>query len=222
MFIGKSAIRVSHHCRRDLVSIFSHSLLSLHTNTMLLSVIFGFMEIMVLFLTPSSAVKTLEVRLGAAVTLQCDLSYHYEINWLRMNSEMKPELVMVLGLNNHGHLSVTWSTNSSNFQGFINNRFIQLRIARVSDADLVTYFCAAINEKRLEFGEGMRLRAVLDVQQPPDQNLTHCQGSDTKSEDSRGHFHTHMIISGVLNCGVLLMVFTIIAVHIMTSERSLC
>ncbi|KAF4071319.1 hypothetical protein AMELA_G00271840 [Ameiurus melas] len=84
------------------------------------------------------------------------------------------------------------------------------------------YFCAAINEKQIEFGEGLRLYAVLDVQQPPDQNLTHCQGSDTKPKDSGGHFRTHMIISGGLNCGVLLMVFTVIAVHIMTSERKLC
>lgn len=41
MFIGKSAIRVSHLCRWDLISIFSHSLHSLHTNTMLQSAIFG-------------------------------------------------------------------------------------------------------------------------------------------------------------------------------------
>lgn len=106
---------------------------------------------------PLLAVKTLEVQLGAAVALPCNLSYHYEINWLRMSSEMKPELLMVLGLNNDGGLSITWSSNSSRFQGFIKNRFIQLRIVQVVEADLITYFCAAINEKRIEFGEGVRL-----------------------------------------------------------------
>lgn len=70
---------------------------------------------------------------------------------------MKPELLMVLGLNNDGQLSITWSSNSSSFHGFIQNRLFQLRIERVSDADLVTYFCAAVNEKRIEFGEGLRL-----------------------------------------------------------------
>lgn len=106
---------------------------------------------------PSLGVKTLEVRLGTAVTLQCDLSHLYEINWLRMSPEMKPELLMVLGLNNDGQLSITWSSNSSSFHGFIQNRLFQLRIERVSDADLVTYFCAAVNENRIEFGEGLRL-----------------------------------------------------------------
>lgn len=70
---------------------------------------------------------------------------------------MKPELLMVLRLNNNGELSITWNSNSSSFQGFMKNRFLQLRIGRVSDADLVTYFCAAINEKWIEFGEGMWL-----------------------------------------------------------------
>lgn len=79
--------------------------------------------IMVLSPKLSLAVKTLEVRLGAAVTLQCDLSYHYEINWLRMSSEMQPELLMVLGLNNNGELSITWNSNSSSFQGFVKNCF---------------------------------------------------------------------------------------------------
>lgn len=105
----------------------------------------------------SLAVKTLEVRLGAVVTLQCDLSYHYEINWLRMSSEMQPELLMVLGLNNNGELSITWNSNSSSFQGFVKNCFLQLKIGRVSDTDLITYFCASINKKRIEFGEGPRL-----------------------------------------------------------------
>ncbi|GAA6067924.1 uncharacterized protein LOC113545734 [Tachysurus ichikawai] len=197
---------------------------SLHTNTMLNSAFFGFIGIIVLSPQPSSAVKPLEVRLETAVTLQCDLSYHYEINWLRMSSDMNPELLMVLGLKNDGDLSVYWSSNSSSFQGFIKNRFIQLRIVRVSEADLVTYFCVAMNEKRIEFGEGMRLYAVSNVQQPqnPDQNLTRCQDSDTGSQDPKGLFHTHIMISGVLSCGVLLMIFTIVAVHLMTSERKLC
>lgn len=112
---------------------------------------------MVLSPKPSLAVKAVEVGLGAAVALQCDLSHHYEINWLRMSSEMEPELLMVLGLNNNGDLSITWNSNSSSFQGLFKNRIFQLRIVRVSEADLVTYFCAAINEKQVEFGEGLRL-----------------------------------------------------------------
>lgn len=125
--------------------------------------------IIVLSPQPSSAVKPLEVRLETAVTLQCDLSYHYEINWLRMSSDMNPELLMVLGLKNDGDLSVYWSSNSSSFQGFIKNRFIQLRIVRVSEADLVTYFCVAMNEKRIEFGEGMRLYG-----KEQDDETSHC------------------------------------------------
>lgn len=106
---------------------------------------------------PLSGVKTLEVSLGAEVTLQCGLQYHYEINWLRMSSKLNPELLMVLGLNNNGDLSITWNSNSSSFQGFCSNRLLQLRIVRVSEADLVTYFCAALNEKQIDFGEGLRL-----------------------------------------------------------------
>ncbi|KAG7314234.1 hypothetical protein KOW79_022730 [Hemibagrus wyckioides] len=191
---------------------------------MLQSALFGFIGIMVLSPKLSSAVKALEVRLGKAVTLQCDLSYHYEINWLRMSSDMTPELLIALGLKNNGELSVNWNSNSSRFQGFIKNRLFHLRILRVSGADLLTYFCAAMNEKQLEFNEGKRLYVASDAQQPqnPDQNLTRCQEPDTRPEDPRGHFHTHMMISGVLNCGVLLMVFTIIAVHLMTSERKPC
>lgn len=113
--------------------------------------------IMVLSPKPSSAVKALEVRLGAAVTLQCDLSYHYEINWLRMSTDMTPELLIALGLKNNGELSVNWNSNSSRFQGFIKNRLFHLRILCVSGADLLTYFCAAMNEKQLEFNEGKRL-----------------------------------------------------------------
>lgn len=64
---------------------------------------------------------------------------------------------MALGLNNNGDLSVTWTSNSSSFQGLIKNRFIQLRIVQVSEADLATYFCTAINKKRIEFGEAMQL-----------------------------------------------------------------
>lgn len=112
---------------------------------------------MVLSPKPSSAVKALEVRLGVAVTLQCDLSYHYEINWLRMSTDMTPELLIALGLKNNGELSINWNSNSSRFQGFIKNRLFHLRILRVSNADLLTYFCAAMNEKQLEFNEGKRL-----------------------------------------------------------------
>ncbi|KAI5087592.1 hypothetical protein C0J45_22081 [Silurus meridionalis] len=168
----------------------------------------------------SLAAKTQEVRLGAAVTLQCDLSNRYEINWMKMSSDMKPELLMVLGLKNNGDLSITRNSNSSSFRGFFQNRLFQLRIVRVSEADLGVYFCLAVNQRHLELGEAIRLDAVLDVKQPqPDQNLTHCQSyGDSKSEDSGRPFHTHMIVSAVLNCGVLLMIFTIIIVHVLASK----
>ncbi|KAM9450055.1 uncharacterized protein Hap1MRO34_022536 [Clarias gariepinus] len=143
---------------------------------MLWSVIIRFLGIVVLPATPSLAAKALEVRLGAAVTLQCNLSYHYEINWVRMSSEMNPELLMVLGLNKNGDLSITWNSNSSSFQGFINNRFIHLKIVHVSQTDLVTYFCAAVNDKQIKLSEGMRLYALLDEKQTPAENLTISQG----------------------------------------------
>lgn len=74
-----------------------------------------------------------------------------------MSSEMKLEPLMVLGLKNNGVLSTTWNSNSSSFQGFYKNRFFLLRIVQVSETDLATYFCAAMNERQIEFGEGLRL-----------------------------------------------------------------
>ncbi|KAI5620132.1 hypothetical protein C0J50_20298 [Silurus asotus] len=170
--------------------------------------------------TPLAA-KTREVRLGAAVTLQCDLSNRYEINWMKMSSDMKPELLMVLGLKNNGDLSVTRNSNSSSFQGFFQNRLFQLRILRVSEADLGVYFCLAVNQRHLELGEAIRLDAVLDVKQPPDQNLTHCQSYGGKT--CRNHepyyveysssvffYTTHILCPTVTSC--LLIEFFILVI----------
>uniref|UniRef100_A0A8B9RBI0 Ig-like domain-containing protein n=1 Tax=Astyanax mexicanus TaxID=7994 RepID=A0A8B9RBI0_ASTMX len=104
---------------------------------------------------PSNALKKMEVNLGQSQMLKCDMSYHHEINWIRMDDQAKPKTLMVMGLKNDGAMSVAWNFNDSHFEGCVVDRFIGLRIYQVSESDLATYFCAASHNKRMEFGEGI-------------------------------------------------------------------
>ncbi|KAG9259634.1 hypothetical protein AMEX_G27141 [Astyanax mexicanus] len=177
------------------------------------SLLFACFVILVLSLKPSNALKKMEVNLGQSQMLKCDMSYHHEINWIRMDDQAKPKTLMVMGLKNDGAMSVAWNFNDSHFEGCVVDRFIGLRIYQVSESDLATYFCAASHNKRMEFGEGIRLQTQEKLTQ---------HGQDEGLFSSSGEkFHSHVIIAVALSCGMLLMVVTLIGVHIKTQKRQI-
>ncbi|KAK1792839.1 hypothetical protein P4O66_012748 [Electrophorus voltai] len=174
---------------------------------MLLSLWFVFIVILVFPLKSLKALKMAEAKLGHSITLMCGMSYHHEINWLRMGLDLKPKTLMVMGLKNDGDLSVSWNSNESHFEGCVQNRFIGLKILKVLHSDLVTYFCAASNGKRMEFGEGICL--YTNHSEPTSHNTPQATPVTPKG----GLTQTHLIIALMLCVGLLLMVLTIIAVH---------
>ncbi|KAL7855571.1 hypothetical protein AOLI_G00191750 [Acnodon oligacanthus] len=173
-----------------------------------------FAWIAVLILSSVKSLKALQektVTLGEPVTLKCDMSYHHEIYWVKLGADYQPKTVMVMGLKNDGALSVAWNSNETHYEGCVVERLIGLKISKVSERDLAMYFCAASIGKPMEFGEGVRLQ-TKETQAPSKQD------SETSS-GSRGPFNTHIIIAGALSCGLLLMVVTIVAVHVMTNRK---
>ncbi|KAI4905848.1 hypothetical protein NFI96_021758, partial [Prochilodus magdalenae] len=126
-----------------------------------LSPLFACIAILVLPLMSLKALKETTVRLGDGVTLKCDMSYHHEINWLKMDEDAQPKSVMVMGLKNDGALSVAWNSNETHYEGCVVERLIGLRIFNVSDSDLGMYFCAALSGKVMVFAEGIRLQSLL-------------------------------------------------------------
>lgn len=96
-----------------------------------------------------------EVKLGDAVSINCNLSFFSEIHWLKMSAEGQPTSLLVTILKHDGELSTVWNSKPTHFEGL--KRSTGLKILNVSANDLGTYYCATFKGKEMNFGKGVKI-----------------------------------------------------------------
>ncbi|XP_075209728.1 Ig kappa chain V-V region T1 [Chanos chanos] len=141
-----------------------------------------------------------QIQIGDYVTLDCNISFHHEITWLRVRSGMDPEVVVVAGLNSDGQMSTVWSMGSNHFSGSVKNRSIALIIRNVSEEDLGSYYCVTKDGRMLQFGKGAHLYETLKI--------------------SCGSSQLYQIYAAVLGIGQLMMIVAVVIVHMKTKKRN--
>ncbi|KAI4885669.1 hypothetical protein NFI96_026596, partial [Prochilodus magdalenae] len=166
----------------------------------------------------SAALKRIPVKLGQNATVPCEMSYHQKIYWLRMGPEAQPKQLMVISLKNDGELTILHPSNDSKIHGCVLERFIGLRILRVAESDLGTYFCATYDQ-HMKFGEGVEIYTTQQSSEERVQNLTHNCGQAHSTFEEPDTSQAHMIIAVAMSIGLLIMVLTISFVHVKTSRR---
>lgn len=96
-----------------------------------------------------------EVQLGDIVICPCDISYHYEITWLKHNPEQTPAVLLFVSLNDgtviYGH------QHNLCFEAQIANRSLALKIKTVEDVDLGLYYWIGKVGKMMMLGGESRL-----------------------------------------------------------------
>lgn len=95
------------------------------------------------------------VQLGDTAILLCNISYHYEITWLKHNPEQTPDVLLCVSLN--GGNIIYGHRPNLRFEAEIANRSLALKMNTVEDADLGLYYCMGKVGKSMMLGGGSRL-----------------------------------------------------------------
>ncbi|XP_007248725.3 uncharacterized protein LOC103038664 isoform X1 [Astyanax mexicanus] len=221
------------------ISLKGNNTVSAFNHTMLLS-LYLFTAVFLPF-TALEAVEMLEVELGQAVTLKCNISLHHEIFWLKVSMEDKPRLLMVAGLKSDGIVSDVWNYDTSRYRGSLglDERFFGLKILHVLKSDLASYYCGTLDGKRMEFEEGVHIYAkpaqpktstntekITSYEQGmPAQpetklnttNITSNRNDPVPSVAENG-FNPYTIFAAVLGVGQLGMLLAVVVVHLIAGR----
>lgn len=109
-------------------------------------------------LRPLQAFEMKEVHLGDTVEIECNISFHHDITWLRMNNGQPPLVLMVTSLISDGAITITYQDKyHGSSTARVKGRFVAMTIKNISVNDLGLYYCTRIKDKVLTFGAGVYL-----------------------------------------------------------------
>ncbi|XP_015461144.2 uncharacterized protein LOC103038664 isoform X2 [Astyanax mexicanus] len=201
------------------ISLKGNNTVSAFNHTMLLS-LYLFTAVFLPF-TALEAVEMLEVELGQAVTLKCNISLHHEIFWLKVSMEDKPRLLMVAGLKSDGIVSDVWNYDTSRYRGSLglDERFFGLKILHVLKSDLASYYCGTLDGKRMEFEEGVHIYAkpAQPKTSTNTEKITSYEQDPVPSVAENG-FNPYTIFAAVLGVGQLGMLLAVVVVHLIAGR----
>lgn len=104
------------------------------------------------------AFEVKEVNLGDTVEIECNISFHHDITWLRMKNGQPPLVLMVTSLISDGEITTTYPHQyHGSSTAHVKGRFVAMTITNISVNDLGLYYCTRIKEKVLTFGAGVYL-----------------------------------------------------------------
>lgn len=99
-----------------------------------------------------------EVYLGETVEIECNISFHHDITWLKMHNGQPPLVLMVTSLISDGAITVTYQDQyHGSTTARVKGRTVAMTITNISVNDLGLYYCTRIKGKMLTFGAGVYL-----------------------------------------------------------------
>lgn len=157
------------------------------------------------------------VQLGDTAILLCNISYHYEITWLKHNPEQTPDVLLCVSLN--GGNIIYGHRPNLRFEAEIANRSLALKMNTVEDADLGLYYCMGKVGKSMMLGGGSRLH-VSGLEAINASSTTYEQASPALCSCTSGLSFAHLHAT-VVGLGLLGMILALCITHHKTKKRNM-
>ncbi|XP_041965540.1 uncharacterized protein LOC121723628 isoform X2 [Alosa sapidissima] len=168
-----------------------------------------------------------KVDLGGTMEIECNISFHHDITWLKLNDGQPPIVLMVTSVTD-GEITVVYQDKHHvNSMARVKRRIVAMTITNIQINDLGLYYCTRVKDKVLTFGTGVHLYAFGNKMEPPNSSQSynrsvrsvHCeQGPALPSTGA--HLSpfglVYMVVSG---CGLLAMTGAVIVVHLQTKKE---
>ncbi|KAL2098016.1 hypothetical protein ACEWY4_007223 [Coilia grayii] len=162
------------------------------------------------------------VSLGDTVEIDCNISFHRDITWLKLNNDQPPIVLMVTALS-HGKITAIYQDKHLWSNASVKERTVALAIKNISVNHLGLYYCTTTKDKVLTFGTGVLVYVSGDV---ISQNVHQVHGTSTNCDNGTVLPSTgaplrlpRLIYVLVLGCALLTMIGATVVVHLLSSAR---
>lgn len=170
-----------------------------------------------------------KVNLGDTVKLDCTISYHFEITWLRHGPGQIPSVLLVAKLDDDGKILVVLR-QSDRFVGVISNRSIALTVTDIKEDDYALYYCTGKEGRTLQFGKGTQLMDPADSATQPVTKVcggcerapvpaNHSGSAGPANHSGSGGALFYPLYVAVLGCGQLGMICAVATAHLRSRRR---